>query len=137
MPVAAITHNIQEESSHDTFWLILLGCLALGGTKGRFIAGLSPFDFLLVFLFIKSLKRLSVHRFTLYFGAIAIYGVIVALLNKFLIGHSYEFFITELRFYLYIPMLYQVVYALDFNPKRINSYLTVLILIYLVMYFFF
>ena len=90
-----ITHKIQKASTNDTFWLILLGCLAFGGTKGRFIGGLSLFDFLLVFLFIKSLRRLSVHRFTLYFGAVAIYGVIVALINKLLLGYNYEFLLLN------------------------------------------
>ncbi len=126
-----------KSTRHDTFWLILLGCLAFGGTKGRFIAGLSLFDFLLVYLFIKSLKRLSIHRVSVYFLGIAIYGVLVSLLNKFAIHHPYNYFIAEFRFYLYVPMIFQVIHALEFRADKINRYLTVLIIVYIVVFLFF
>ncbi len=127
-----------ESNRNDTFWLILLGCFAFGGTKGRFIAGLGVFDFLILYLFVRSLRRLTLHQITLYLFGVAVYGVLVAAMNKFLIHHTYkDFFIAELRFYLYVPMIYQIVHTLEFKPSKLNLYLTVLILVYLVVYLFF
>jgi len=128
--------KIQTLKLGDTFWIVLLGILSFGGAKGRFLFGLSLFDFVLVYLFLKSLKRLKIQWITIYFFAIALYGILIGFFNRFYIGHEYNSFVLELRFYLYIPMIYQIIKSLDFSDKNINKYLIVLILTYSIIYLF-
>ncbi len=122
--------------TNDTFWLILLGTLAFGGAKGRFLMGFSLFDFLLIFLFIKSLKRLKIQWVSIYFLSIAAYGVLVSIITSYFTDIAYNFFILEFRFYLYIPLFYQIIKSSNFEIKRVDKYLTVLILFYMFVYLF-
>jgi len=128
--------NIKNIKFDDSFWLILLGVLSFGGAKGRFLFGLSLFDFLIVFLFIRSLRRLKIQRLSVYFFAITLYGVFIGFFNRFFIGHEFHHFLLELRFYLYIPMIYQIVKTLEYKKESTTKYLTTLIIIYIVVYLF-
>lgn len=114
----------------------MLGLLAFGGAIGRFSFGFSLFDILLVILFFVSLKQGKIQETSLFFFGFIIYGVLIAIIHAFFIDKSYEYFILELRFYLYIPLYYQVIRTLDFDIKKLNKYLTFILISYLIIFLF-
>ncbi|WP_462281088.1 hypothetical protein [Salinivirga cyanobacteriivorans] len=116
-------------------WLMLL--FAFGGTFGRFFLGLSLFDFLLMATFFNVIlsRKLKLNRNLLLYFLLFLYGALIAFLNKyvFAVDKQFEFFITEGRFYLYIPILYLII----LNTKslyEITDYFYVHVFIFIVVY---
>lgn len=89
-------------------WLLLLFCW--GGTKGRFSFGLSMFDLVLTFAITELffLKKVYIPKNTYLLLLLVLYGTILVPFNQYVCGTSktYQFYITEIRFFLYIPILY-------------------------------
>ncbi len=116
-------------------WLMLL--FAFGGTFGRFFLGLSLFDFVLIFTFFYVVlsRKVKVNTNLFLYLILFAYGAMVSFLNNYVFAadKQYEFFITEGRFYLYIPILYFII----LNTKslyRINDFFYFHIFIFIVIY---
>lgn len=121
---------------NSSLFIVILGLLAFGGAIGRLSFGFSLFDIILVTFFLISLKKGEIQDTSLFFFGFIIYGILIAVINMLVIDKSYEYFILELRFYLYIPLYYQVIRTFDFNFKVLNKYLTFILISYLLIFAF-
>lgn len=124
----------------DTVILVLLGLSSFGGGTGRFVYGLGFFDFFLIISFVLSLARLErkikiieIRVFGSLFLILAI-GVFSAKLGRHDIG--YEFFITELRFFIYLPILYVITLSYRISISFFEKLLPVFLLLYIFIWAF-
>lgn len=136
------SHSLtKRESKKHTFLLLLLGLLSFGGGTGRFAVGLGLFDLLLLYMFIKSIQttkerflRISKSdlRILAIFSAILFLGVFRTFAGRE--GLEYDYIITEIRFFLYFPVLYIISCHYRLNLKFISRILPYLILTYIIIW---
>lgn len=116
----------------DTVLLILLGLFSFGGGSGRIIFGLGVFDVLLFVMLLISLSRLKRKEGTLDIKFLSILFILILLgilrAKLGVMNVSYEFFITELRFFLYIPILYFITLKIKFSIQVFEKLLPFIIL---------
>lgn len=121
---------------NDTLLFVLLGFFCFGGATGRLFLGLSIFDILLAILFIKSIINNPISKYTIFLFLVVGFGLVVTLFNVLLIDKGYSYFITELRYYLYLPLYYQIISVLKIDGVKINKYFRILLLLYTFIYLF-
>lgn len=122
---------------NDTLLFLLLGSFCFGGAKGRFLLGLSVFDLLLIVFFIRSVLTRKIANPVFFLFGILGFGTIVAALNAIFTDISYSYFVTEFRFYLYLPLIYQIIASSLFDKEKLQEYLRVLMIIYFIIFIFF
>ena len=104
--------NLNYKNKADTILIILLGLSSFGGGTGRFFFGLGLFDFLLFIMLLISTLRinpdLKVRTEDIKILGILFLILLIGILRaKFSIENvRHDFFITELRFFFYLPILY-------------------------------
>jgi hypothetical protein len=122
----------------NLFLIILLGCFCIGNS-GRVLFGFSIFDLLLLislgwgfYICPKSNTGVFFWFFVIAFGIFSI--VIARSITKSEISHSY--IITELRYFLYFPLLFHVVSVYKIKTQGLKSILLFLITVYILIYLF-
>ncbi|EWH14541.1 hypothetical protein KLA_04217 [Cellulophaga geojensis KL-A] len=121
---------------NDTLLFFLLGIFCFGGAIGRIYMGLSIFDLLLGITFLRSFFKNKLSNSALFFLIILCLGIISTLIGIIFTEVRYSYFLTEFRFYFYIPMYCQVIKNSKFNNELINKYFRVLLILYLIIYVF-
>lgn len=125
------------KESLDTISLITLGLFSFGGATGRFVLGLGLFDFLLLMMFSISVYRIT-QTLKIRTDDIKILGILFLILligilrAKFSIENvRHDFFITELRFFLYLPILYIITLKFKLCISVFEKVLPFILLIYI------
>jgi O-Antigen ligase len=134
--------EVQSQSTKESILLVLLGLFSFGGATGRLILGFGFFDLLLVFLLILSIPKIWKSYYKVKRRDFIVYMICFLIiaggsLRAFymgLEGSKNEFFITELRFFLYIPVLYFVTIHFKFNISHFEKVLPYIILVYLILW---
>lgn len=132
--------NFKEK--FDTTFLIALGLFSFGGATGRFILGLGVFDFLLLLMFSVSVFRINL-RFKVNYEDFKIIGILILILVGGVLraklgikNTGYDYFITELRFFLYIPVLYFIATKFKLSLHIFERILPYLLLTYIFVWMF-
>jgi len=131
-----------KKQDFDTVLLILLGLFSFGGGTGRIIFGFGLFDFLLIIMLIISLLRINP---SLKFKSID-FKVVTILLLVLILGIfsaksgmsniKYEYFITELRFFVYIPLVYFITLKYKLSLTTFEKLLPYILLFYIPVWLF-
>lgn len=132
----------QIKSIDESFLLVLLGLFSFGGATGRLLFGFGFFDFLLIFMIILSIPKIWKRFYIVKKSDLIIYSICFLIIvagscRAFYMGlggSKNEYFITELRFFLYIPVLYYITIHFELNINRFNKFLPYILAIYLLMW---
>lgn len=126
------------KSRKDTILLLLLGLFSFGGATGRFLLGFALFDIILVTLVCYSLIRIKGTIGLVDFKIIIILSLLIALgIISSQFGRSpdgYSYFITEVRFYLYLPMIYFISMTFRFSLDYLEKILPVILVVYMLIW---
>lgn len=147
MKLKTSINNIAKEESQnkpikESLLLVILGLLSFGGATGRLIFGFGFFDLLLILMIGLSIPKLMKSQYkvcksdfiTLSILFLIIFAGSCRAYYMGLEGSKNEYYITELRFFLYIPVLYYITiqYKLDIN--RFAKFLPYILVIYLFLW---
>jgi hypothetical protein len=135
--------SLNNYKRYHTVYLLLLGLLSFGGGTGRFSFGLGLFDFLLILMLLLSLLNEDYHSmrldksnliFFLFFSLILFIGFLSFYLNFNRLEHDY--FLTEIRFFIYIPILYYLSTRYMLNLFFLNRFLPYVLSMYIFVWTF-
>lgn len=138
--------NTNSISNHkrqwnDTLLLLLLGLFSFGGANGRFLFGLAVFDILLLAIFFIAIFNRKDAFYTIHWVDLAVITVFLSFIfygflrRYYLPGNvSYDFFITELRFFMYLPLIYYISVNLIFDINIFEKVLPYLLVFYIILW---
>lgn len=130
-----------KKETRETILIIVLSLLSFGGATGRFNFGFSFFDIMLILLlghsFLKKRTNLLYvkKRDLIVFGILFFIIAFGAFRSKIGVsGLRSDYFITELRFYIYIPLLYYLSLEYKLNIDVFKKILPIILITYLIFW---
>lgn len=141
-----MNNTAKEESQNkyiqDSLLLVLLGLFSFGGATGRLLFGFGFFDLLLIFMIILSIPKISKTYYKVSKSDFIIYSICFLIIfggscrayYMGLGGIKIEYFITEIRFFLYIPVIYYITVHFELDIKRFAKFLPYILIIYLILW---